>query len=91
MYKMPDEIEFVVNRVLKDKKLYNEIKTRLQKHMSVLHNDSLGHSTFCDVLRTPNDVTKNLIKIFGINDRQIMKAMEAIGFHPDSRMYVKLI
>jgi hypothetical protein len=91
MHKMPKEIEFVADKILKDKALYDEIKGILKALVTKLNNDSLSHSSFCDTLKTPGDgMTKKFLQIFGLNDRQMLDAFEQIGFHPDSRMYSNL-
>lgn len=91
MHKMPKEIEFVANKILKDKALYDEIKNILKALVTKLNNDSLSHSSFCDTLKTPGDaMVKKFLTIFGINDRQMLDAFAEIGFHPDSRMYSNL-
>ena len=90
MHEMPKEIEFVADKILKNKVLYDEIKNLLKGIIIKLNNDSLGHSSFCNALRTPNGLDKKLLKIFGINDRQMIEAFSKIGFHPDSRMYSSL-
>lgn len=90
MHEMPKEIEFVADKVLKNKALYDEIKNILKGIIIKLNNDSLGHSSFCNALRTPSGLDKKLLKIFGINDRQMLNAFAEIGFHPDSRMYSSL-
>jgi len=90
MHKMPKEIEFVADKVLKNKALYDEIKKLLIQVVSKINNDSLSHASFCDVMRTPNGIDKKLLKIFGISDRQMIAAFSEIGFHPDSRMYSSL-
>lgn len=90
MHKMPKEIEFVADKILKNKPLYDEIKNTLKAIIIKLNNDSMGHSSFCNALRTPNGLDKKLLKIFGINDRQMLDAFAQIGFHPDSRMYSSL-
>ena len=90
MHEMPKEIEFVADKILKNKALYDEIKDLLMAIIRKLNNDSMGHSSFCNALRTPNGLDKKLLKIFGLNDRQMMAAFTQIGFHPDSRMYSSL-
>lgn len=90
MHKMPKEIEFVADKILANKNLYDEIKKMLIAVVSKLNNDSLGHSSFCNALRTPNGIDKKLLKIFGISDRQMISSFTEIGFHPDSRMYSSL-
>ena len=90
MHKMPKEIEFVADKILKNKALYDEIKNTLKGILVKINNDSLGHSSFCKSLRTPNGLEKKLLKIFGISDRQMLSAFSEIGFHPDYRMYSDL-
>jgi len=90
MHTMPKEIEFVADKILKNKVLYDEVKNMLKNAVIKLNNDSLGHSSFCSVLRTPAGLPNKLIKIFGISDRQMLDAFKEIGFHPDSRMYSSL-
>ncbi len=90
MHKMPKEIEFVADKILKNKVLYDEIKNTLKGIIIKLNNDSLGHSSFCNALRTPNGIDKKLLKIFGISDRQMLSSFAEIGFHPESRMYSSL-
>jgi hypothetical protein len=90
MHKMPQEIEFVADKILKNKVLYDEIKNLLIAIIRKLNNDSMGHSSFCNALRTPNTLDKKLLKIFGISDRQMLSSFTQIGFHPDSRMYSSL-
>jgi len=90
MHEMPKEIEFVTDKILKNKQLYDEVSKLLKSALSKIHNESLGHSSFCDALRTPNGIEKKLLTIYGINDRQMLHAFEKIGFHPDNRMYSSL-
>jgi len=90
MHTMPKEIEYVADKILKNKPLYDEIKKLLMDITRKLNNDSLSHSSFCSALKTPNGVAKKLLKIFGISDRQMLDSFAHIGFHPDSRMYSSL-
>ena len=90
MHKMPKEIEFVADKILNNKSLYDEIKKLLIENIRKLNNDSMGHSSFCNSLRKPNGLDKKLLKIFGINDRQMMQSFAQIGFHQESRMYSSL-
>jgi len=90
MHTMPKEIEYVADKILKNKPLYDEIKKLLMDIVRKLNNDSLSHSSFCNALKTPHGVDKKLLKIFGISDRQMIASFAHIGFHPDSRMYSSL-
>ena len=90
MHKMPKEIEFVADKILDNKPIYDEIKNMLKSAIGKLNNDSLSHSSFCDALRTPNGIAKKLLAIYGVSDRQLLHAFEQIGFHPQHRMYSSL-
>lgn len=91
MHKLPKEIEFVTDKILADHDLYDELLKLLTAVVTKLNNDSLSHSSFCDILKTPSDAfTKKLLTIYGLNDRQMLTAFAEIGFHPDSRMYSNL-
>ena len=90
MHEMPKEIEFVSDKLLNNKPLYEEVRKMLLGAIGKLHNESLGHSTFCDALKTPNYLTKKLLTVYGINDRQCLDAFEKIGYHHSHRMYSNL-
>lgn len=90
MHEVPKEIEFVADKILKNKSLYNEIKNMFKSIIIKLNNDSLGHSNFCNALRTPGNIDKKLLKIFGISDRQMLESFKHMGFHPDNVMYSDL-
>lgn len=87
MQKMPKEIEFVAEKILYNKQLYKEIHNMLKRHIVTLNNESMGHSSFCNALKTPKHLDKALLKIFGISDRQCNQAFIEIGFHPSHAMY----
>jgi len=90
MHEMPEVIEFVSNKIINDKSLYDEIKDILIKDIRKLNSDSIHHSSFCSALKKPSGLAKSLLKIFDISDRQSLDAFAAIGFHPSSRMYSSL-
>jgi hypothetical protein len=90
MYKMPEVIEFVSDKVINDKKLYSEIETVLKRIVSTIYTQSLNHSTFCDSLATPGKLTNHLLKVFGVTDRQLSSAFEEIGYFKGNRMYADL-
>jgi len=90
MYKMPEVIEFISDKIINDKKLYGEIETLLKRIVSTIYSQSLNHSTFCDSLSTPGKLTNHLLKVFGVTDRQLSKAFEEIGFFKGNRMYADL-
>ncbi len=90
MQKLPEVIEFVSDKILNDKALYDEIKKFLMDHIKKINNDSMHHSSFCSALKKPNNIVKTLLKIFDVSDKQCLSAFAEIGFHPESRMYGSL-
>jgi len=91
MVKMPKTLLYIADRVLNDKTVYRDIENLLKKEMLRLQNESMSHSTFCDILKTPKDTfTKKLLMYFGVNDRQLLEAFQEIGFHPEYKMYGNL-
>jgi len=90
MTKTPEIIEYISNKILNNKTLYNEITELLKHEILAIHNDSLSHSTFCSNLKTPQNIHKKLLKIFSVSDRQLMAAFQEIGFHPSHKMYSDL-
>ena len=73
MTKMPEVIEFVANRILEDKKLYEELKNIFKLIISKLHNSSLSNSSFCNTLATNNNIANILLKRFMIFSTQLVQ------------------
>jgi len=87
---MPKALETVAIEITKDKNRYEDIVGLLKNDMLALNNDSLSHSSFCANLKTPKNLPKELLKRFGLSDRQMLAAFESIGFHPSHKMYSDL-
>ncbi|MFA7127879.1 MAG: hypothetical protein WC136_01770 [Sphaerochaeta sp.] len=87
---MPKEIDFAADFVIENQALYNEMFNLLKNIITKLNQDSMSNSSFCSVIKTPEGVTKPLLKIFNLTDRQMLDAFEKIGFVKNSRMYSNL-
>lgn len=86
--KMPEEFQFVLHRLSLDgsgkdgETRYNVLKTLLQRYIGKMTQAGMGNQTFCHFLNTSQNPTflKNLLKIYGISENQLIKGFYKLGF-----------
>jgi hypothetical protein len=59
------------------------LELRAQK----IQQQSLNHETFCDTFQSPKTLHNELLRIYGISERELKQAMRKIGFVEVNRMY----
>lgn len=89
--KMPEEFQYVLTRLNNNINLFNTLKALLQQDLSRMVQIGMGHQTYCNFLRVPNEqnfVTK-LLKVYGLTEKQLLKAFGELGYDKNiNKMYV---
>jgi len=85
--KLPPEIRIVLERFNHDPQLLMQLKRLLVQSAQKIQQQSLNHETFCDTFQVPKTLPNELLKIYGMSEREMKQAMRKIGFVEINRMY----
>ncbi len=85
--KLPQTLRVIIQRFDHSPKLYMQLKQMLIQSVQKIQQHSLNHDTFCSVFPNPRGLPKELLKLYGVNEREFKQAMQKIGFVPIHRMY----
>lgn len=85
--KLPPELRIVVNRFVHEPQLYTKLKNILGTAAQKVAQHSLNHATFCDPFLIPRSLPKELLKLYGVTEKELKQAMQKIGFVNVHRMY----
>jgi len=85
--KLPQQLRVVLQRFEHDPQLYMRLKQLLVQSAQKIQQQSLNHDTFCNTFQIPKALPTELLKLYGMNEREFKQSMEKIGFVPIHRMY----
>ncbi len=85
--KLPQQLRVIIQRFEHDPQLYMRFKQALVQSFQKIQQQSLNHDTFCETFQIPRGLPNELLKMYGINEREFKQAMTKIGFVPIHRMY----
>ena len=85
--KLPVELQIIIERFEHEPELLNKIKSYLGMAAQKIQQHSLNHSTFCDGFPAPYKLVKELLKLFGVTEKELKLAMRKIGFVENNRQY----
>ncbi len=83
--KLPVELQIIIERFEHEPQLLNKIKNYLGLAAQKIQQYSLSHSTFCDGFPAPYKLVQELLKLYGVTEKELKVAMRKIGF--DERHY----
>ncbi len=64
-----------------------QLKNKMAQEFHSIHQHSMSQDTLCDKFKTPHGISKELLVMFGMNERELKQSMEKIGFVKQHRMY----
>ncbi len=85
--KLPQPLRVVLQRFDHDPQLYMKLKQLLVMSAQKIQQQALNHDTFCSTFQIPRALPQELLKLYGMNEREFKQSMEKIGFVPIHRMY----
>jgi hypothetical protein len=85
--KLPHELRLILERFNHDPQLLMRLKQVLVQAAQKIQQQSLNHETFCDTFQIPKTLPNELLKIYGIPERELKQAMRKVGFVEIHRMY----
>jgi hypothetical protein len=85
--KLPDAIQTILERFHHNPQLLMELKRTIIQAAQKIQQQSLNHETFCDTFQSPKTLHNELLRIYGISERELKQAMRKIGFVEVNRMY----
>ncbi len=85
--KLPDQIQLILERFDHEPQLYMRMKQLLVQSAQKIQQQALNHDTFCNTFQIPRALPQELLKLYGMNEREFKQAMEKIGFVKIHRMY----
>jgi hypothetical protein len=84
--KLPVELRILLERFEQNPQLVVELKRLLTLAAQKVAQYSINHETFCDTFPIPKKLPQELLKLYGMTQREMQQAMEKIGFVMN-RMY----
>ena len=84
--KLPQELQLVLKRFEHDPRLLNKLKHLLSGAAQKVAQHAINHETFCDYFIIPRAITGELLKLYGMTEKEMQAAMAKIHF-VINRMY----
>ncbi len=78
--KAPQSVQTILQRFDHDPKLYMQLKKTLIEAASKVRRESLNHDTLCDPFITPKTLPHELLKLYGISERELKQSLVKVGF-----------
>ncbi len=85
--KLPQQLRMVLQRFDFDPQLYMRLKQLLVQSAQKIQQQALNHDTFCSTFQVPRALPQELLKLYGMNEREFKQSMEKVGFVKIHRMY----
>ncbi len=87
--KLPPELRVVIERFNHDPQLYMRLRQLLIGSVQKIQQHSLNHDTFCDAFIRPKALPNELLKLYGMSERELKQAMKKVGFDLNA-MYLSI-
>ena len=78
--KLPPELQLILERFHHEPRLLMQMKHMLSGASQKVAQHALNHKTFCDRFLIPNALANELLKLYGISEKEMKHHMEKIGF-----------
>ncbi len=85
--KLPQPLRVVLQRFEHEPQLFMKIKQLLVQSAQKVQQQSLNHDTFCNTFQVPRALPQELLKLYGMTERDCRQAMQKIGFIEIHRQY----
>ncbi len=85
--KLPQQLRIVLQRFDHEPQLYMRLKQLLVQSAQKVQQQALNHDTFCERFHIPRALPQELLKLYGMNEREFKQSMQKIGFVNIHRMY----
>ncbi len=85
--KLPPQLRVIIQKFDHNPSLFMQMKQLLVQSVQKIQQQSLNHDTFCGSFQVPKGLPAELLKLFGMNEREYKQSMEKIGFVKIHRMY----
>ncbi len=85
--KLPQTLRVILQRFEHEPQLFMRLKQLLVQSAQKIQQQALGHETFCQTFQVPRALPNELLKLYGVNEREFKQAMQKIGFVDIHRMY----
>lgn len=77
---LPPELRMILERFNHEPKLLMKLKQMLLAEGNKIQQQSLNHETFCNTFSIPKTLPKELLKLYGIPERELKQSVKKIGF-----------
>ncbi len=84
--KLPQKLQTVLERFEHEPQLLMRLKQLLAQAAQKVMQQSINHETFCDLFSIPNGLPKELLKLYGLTEREMQAELYKVGFEIN-RMY----
>ncbi len=78
--KLPVDLRTIIQRFDHDPQLYMKLKQLIVQSAQKIQQQALGHDTFCNTFQIPKALPQELLKLYGISEREFKQAMQKVGF-----------
>jgi len=83
---LPPELRIILERFHHEPQLFMQLKQLLSLAAQKVAQQAINHNTFCDIFTIPNKLPQQLLKLYGMTEKEFQAAMAKIGFD-FNRMY----
>jgi len=87
--KLIPELKLILERFHHDPQLLAKLKRQLSMAGQKVAQHSINHESFCDRFLIPNQLPSELIKLYGVSEKEMKHFMQKIGFVSFNRMYAQ--
>ncbi len=85
--KLPQTLRVIIQRFEHEPQLFMRLKQLLVMSAQKIQQQSLNHDTFCNTFQIPKALPNELLKLYGVNEREFKQSMQKVGFVDIHRMY----